>query len=391
MQVRRTKALTKIQNLDKRVRIIRGGTSASKTISILALLIQEAIVNKDLVISVVSSTIPAIRRGSYKDFLAILKGMNRYKESQHNRSLLRYTFTSGSYIEFFSTDQPDRVRGSRRDILFCNEANTLIGGFDAYQQLAVRTTKYIYLDFNPTTRFWVDKELIGKPDTDFLTLTYKDNDALPETIVKEIEAAKEKAKTSAYWANWWRVFGQGLSGNLEGVCIPNWKEIDRVPEDARLIGYGCDFGYVDPTVLIACYKYNNSYIFDEVFYRTNTVLRDLSNFLRDNEITENVIADHAEPKSIETLRRDGHSNVYPCTKGRDSVSYGINLLNQNEIYVTKRSKNLIRELQGYVWAKDKDGNTIEKPTGEHPDCIDACRYILTDTLENKHRGEYYIY
>ena len=121
------------------------------------------------------------------------------------------------------------------------------------------------------------------------------------------------------------------------------------------------------------------------------MLRDLSNFLRDNEITENVIADHAEPKSIETLRRDGHSNVYPCTKGRDSVSYGINLLNQNEIYVTKRSKNLIRELQGYVWAKDKDGNTIEKPSGEHPDCIDACRYILTDTLENKHRGEYFIY
>ena len=128
------------------------------------------------------------------------------------------------------------------------------------------------------------------------------------------------------------------------------------------MAHGVDFGYNDPTVVISLYKWNDAYIADEVFYKSNTVLRDLSLFLTQNNIKENLIADSAEPKSIETLRRDGH-NIYPCTKGRDSVNFGINLINQNEIYVTARSRNLKRELQGYIWAKDKEGNTLNKPSG----------------------------
>jgi phage terminase large subunit len=389
MQVKKTIALKKLQKLESRIRIVKGGTSASKTISILALLINYAINNRGKEISVVSESIPHLRRGALKDFLSILKGLNRYSDSQYNKSTLKYTFSNGSYIEFFSTDQPDKLRGARRTDLYINECNNV--PFDAYTQLAVRTSGVIWLDYNPSNLFWVDKELIGKKDTDYITLTYKDNNALPESIIKEIEKAKEKAKTSTYWANWWKVYGLGEQGSLEGVCIPDWKEIDNLPEDARLLAYGMDFGYsVDPTTLIGLYKWNDSYIFDEVLYKKGMLNRDISRFLSQLDIKENIVADSAEPKSIAELQGYGHS-IYGVSKGRDSIVYGLNLINQNEIYVTARSKNLKRELQGYVWAKDKEGNTLQKPTGAHPDCIDAARYVLTDQLENPNKGEYYIY
>jgi phage terminase large subunit len=389
MRVKKTIAFHRLKELQSRIRIVKGGTSASKTVSILCLLINYAISNRGKEISVVSESVPHLRRGALKDFLAILKGLNRYNDSQFNKSTLKYTFTNGSYIEFFSTDQPDKLRGARRTDLYINECNNV--PFDAYTQLATRTSGTIWLDYNPSNLFWVDKELIGQPDTDYITLTYKDNDALPESIVREIEKAKEKANTSTYWANWWRVYGLGEQGSLEGVCIPDWKEIDRIPEDARLLAYGMDFGYsVDPTTLIALYKWNDAYIYDEVLYKKGMLNRDISRFISQQDIKENIVADSAEPKSIAELTQYGH-NVYPVSKGRDSVVYGINLINQNEIYVTARSKNLKRELQGYIWAKDKEGNTLQKPTGAHPDCIDAARYVLTDQLENPNKGQYFVY
>ena len=388
MLPKKTTAVNKLRELKQRIKVIRGGTSAGKTIGILLILINDAIKNKGKEISVVASTIPSLRRGSLKDFLSIMQGLGRFDESKFNRSLLKYTFSNGSYIEFFSTDMPEKLKGARRTDLFMNECNNC--SFSSYQELSIRTSGDIWLDYNPVNRFWVDKELIGQPDTDYITLTYRDNENLTDAIVKELEKARVKAKTSTYWKNWCRVYLDGLTGSLEGACISDWKEIDNIPVEAKLLSYGMDFGYVDPHVIISLYKWNDAYIFDEVFYKTNVVLRDVSLFLKENNIKENIIADSAEPKSIETLRRDGH-NIYPCTKGRDSVIYGINLLNQNEIYITQRSKNLKRELQGYVWAKDKEGNTLQKPSGEHPDCIDAARYVLTDVLENPNKGQYFIY
>ena len=389
MQVARTKALNKLLELDKRIRVVKGGTSAGKTICILLILIDYAIRNEGKEISVVSESVPHLKRGAFKDFCALLKGIGRYKDTQLNRSSLKYTFTNGSYIEFFSTDSPDKLKGARRTDLYINECNNV--PFDSYNQLAVRTSGNVWLDYNPSSLFWVDKEIIGQEDADYVTLTYKDNEVLDQAIVNEIEKAKEKGKTSTYWANWWRVYGLGEIGSLEGVCIPDWKEIDNLPEEARLLSYGCDFGYsVDPTTLIALYKWNNAYIYDEVLYKKGMLNRDISRFLSQADIKENIVADSAEPKSIAELQGYGH-NIHGVTKGRDSVVYGINLMNQNEIYITSRSKNLKRELGGYVWAKDKEGNQLQKPTGLHPDCIDAARYVLTDQLENPNKGEYYIY
>jgi len=383
-----TTALKKLLRLKKRIKVVRGGTSASKTFSILPILIDRAIKTPNLEISVVSESIPHLRRGALKDFLKIMMALGRYTDNQFNKSTLKYTFGNGSYIEFFSVDQPDKLRGARRNVLYVNECNNV--DFDSYYQLAIRTSGEIWLDYNPSSLFWVDRELLTQDDVDFITLTYLDNEALSETIVKEIESAKEKALTSTYWANWWQVYGLGQTGSLEGVCIPDWQEIN-LPTEARLLCYGMDWGYSnDPTSLIAMYKYNDVYIFDELIYQKGLLNSDISDLLKTNEVNDIIYADSAEPKSIAELNSYGH-NVLPVTKGRDSIVYGLNLINQNKVYVTSRSKNLINELQNYIWMVDKQGNKLNKPIDAYNHAIDAMRYAMTSQLENPHKGNYYIY
>ena len=283
MRIKKTPAFYKLKELTERTRVVKGGTSAGKTICILAILINDAITNSGKEISVVSESIPHLRRGALKDFLSILKGLNRYSDSQFNKSTLKYTFSNGSYIEFFSTDQPDKLRGSRRTDLFINECNNV--SFEAYQQLSIRTSGDIWLDYNPTNLFWVDKELINTEDTNFITLTYKDNNELPDSIIKEIEKARLKASKSSYWANWWRVYGLGEIGTLEGACIPDWKQIYLIPPHARLLCHGLDFGYsVDEAALVALYKLDDAYIFDEVLYRKGMLNSHISQYLKNNQI-----------------------------------------------------------------------------------------------------------
>tara|TARA_R110000803_G_scaffold6446_4_gene20945 strand:- start:9476 stop:10639 length:1164 start_codon:yes stop_codon:yes gene_type:complete len=382
-----TTAIRKLHALTKRKKVIQGGTSAGKTFGILPILIDRCLRTPNLETSVVSESVPHLRRGAVKDFLKIMMYTNRYRDNQWNRSTLKYTFNNGSYIEFFSVEQPDKLRGARRNVLYVNEANNV--PFEAYNQLAIRTSGDIWIDFNPTANFWAHKEVATEDDADFITLTYKDNEALSQTIVEEIELARDKAKTSEYWANWWKVYGLGQVGSLDGVCIKQWNEIE-LPLEARLLCYGMDFGYSnDPTTLIGLYKYNDAYIFDEVIYQKKLLNSDISNLLSDNNITEVIYADSAEPKSIAELKTYRHK-VMPCTKGKDSIVYGINLINQNKIFITSRSTNLIKELQSYTWAKDREGNTINKPIDAFNHCIDAARYAMSSQLETPNKGKYFI-
>ena len=383
-----TTAIKKMSRLTARKRVVQGGTSAGKTFGILPLLIDKAIKESNLEISVVSESIPHLRRGALKDFLKIMLMLNRYRDSQFNKSTLKYTFTNGSYIDFFSVDQPDKLRGARRNVLYVNEANNI--PFDAYNQLAIRTSGDIWIDYNPTNEFWAHKQVLVDSDAELEVLTYKDNEALPQTIVNEIEKARVKAKTSTYWDNWWKVYGLGQIGSLEGVCITDWREI-QLPNEARLLCYGLDWGYSnDPSSLVALYKYNNAYIFDEVLYQKGLLNSEISNLLKSHEIKELIYADSAEPKSIAELNSYGHQ-ILPVSKGRDSIVYGINLINQNEVYITSRSKNLINELRNYIWLKDKEGNKMNKPIDAYNHAIDAMRYALTSQLADPHKGEYHIW
>jgi phage terminase large subunit len=332
------------------------------------MLITYAVQNPKCEISVVSETIPHLRRGAIRDFLKIMDMVGMFDPNKWNKSSLTYTFSNDSYIEFFSADQPQKLRGARRDVLFVNECNNI--DWESYYQMAIRTRKFIYLDYNPVAEFWVDSELVNDPDAEMIVLTYKDNEALDKSIVTEIEKARDRATTSNYWANWWRVYGLGEIGNLQGVIFSNWQTIDTIPEDARLLGIGVDFGYTnDPTAIVAVYEYNGQRIIDEVAYRTGMLNSDIAKALP-NHVP--VYADSAEPKSIDEIKRYG-IRIKGVTKGKDSINYGIQIMQSQSYLITSTSTNLIKELRNYCWDSDAQGRSMNTPTGV---ChgIDSFRY-----------------
>ena len=366
----KTTATKKIIALNKRIRAVAGGTSASKTVSILLYLIGLAQLDKDpKLTSIVSESFPHLKRGSMKDFLDILKIHNYYKDAHWNKSDFTYTFETGSKIEFFSADQPGKVRGPRRDRLFINEANNI--PYEAFDQLEIRTNDFIFLDWNPVAEFWFYDEVIKRDDTDFITLTYRDNEALNENVKRSIESRKNNPK-------WWRVYGLGLLGETEGKIYKDWQIIDGVPHEARLLRYGLNFGYsIHPAAMVAIYKYNDGLILDETLYGLGFSNRQIADVIK-NLDPGLICADSAEPKSIDELKTYG-INIIGVKKGKDSVKHGIHYVQDQKISITKRSTNVIKEYRNYMWLIDKDGRNTGKPEEPFHYSMDAVRYGIVGT------------
>lgn len=376
---RKTSAVEKILACKKRIRVIQGGSSAGKTIAILLVLIDIAQSKKNKLISVVSETIPHLKRGAIRDFLSIMEEHGYYKEANWNRSDFIYTFETGCKIEFFSADTPDKVRGPRREILFINECNNV--SFETYTQLAIRTNETIILDYNPVQQFWVHDEIMPKIDHDFLILTYLDNEGLPDTIKQEIESRK----ANKYF---WTVYGLGQLGEVEGLIYPGWKEVDEIPREARLERRWLDYGYTnDPTAIGDMYYLNGALYLDEVAYQKGLSNKQIADVILNQSRKVPVVADSAEPKSNDELRSYGIT-VLDADKGRDSVNAGIQLVQDQDVFVTKRSVNIIKERRNYMWLKDKNDRVVNEPSPIFNHHMDGIRYAARSLVPLKRRQDF---
>lgn len=369
-----------------RKRVVQGGTWAGKTFGIMAVLADKAARTPKLKITVAAETIPALREGALQDFLNIMTDTGRFFYDRFNGNALSYTFANGSRIQFKSFDSEGKAKtAGKRDILFINECNHI--PFKVADALMTRTEGDIWMDFNPDNEFWAHTEIMPLPDAEFLLLKYTDNEALPQTILDDLMQKMEKAKTSEYWKNWCRVYIDGEIGNLQGVVYPSWKMIDTLPEDARLERIGLDFGYSnDPTSAVAIYRWNGAWIWDELIYQTGLVNSEIAAMLKEYR-TVRIVADSAEPKSITELKRAG-LKIAPSQKGRDSVLFGIQTINGEEIYVTSRSINIINELRKYIWKEDRSGAKTGTPIDHYNHAMDAARYAMMDIIHKPNLGKY---
>lgn len=365
----------------RRVVANKGGTRSSKTYSVVQLLLTISLMSSKF-ISIVSESFPHLRRGVMKDFAEILDKENLVEgvNYEFNKSEYKYTFKNGSVVEFFSVDNWGKVKGSRRDILFINECNRI--SYETYRQLAVRTTETIFLDWNPDNEFWYEEHIAQRDTTKEIHSTYLDNPYLDKAQIAEIESNR-------YNEQWWRVYGLGLTGHIEGTIYRPFIQIDELPEARSRMHhvYGLDFGYSnDPTALLDVYidESGKKIYVDELIYKSGMLNSEIAEELARRGISSSteIFADAAEPKSIDELGRKVYRyNVKPAYK-KDMLSQ-IQFLQQFEIYVTSRSLNVIKESRQYKWKEDRDGNAVNEPTDAFNHAMDALRYAVFTALRKQ--------
>lgn len=374
-----TSATQKIFELKKRIRGIAGGTSASKTISILIWCIDycQRKQGKNKVLDVVSESYPHLEKGAMYDFQSIMRDRGYWVENRWHKTKHTYTFETGNILQFYSIDTYSKAHGPRRDVLFVNEANPI--DYKIIDQLITRTREIVWMDWNPSEEFWFYTEMLGKrDDIDFITLTYKDNGALDKITIAEIESHKNNKQ-------WWQVYGLGQLGEITSRIYTGWQMIDDIPHEARLERYWLDFGYTnDPTAIGALYYYNGGYILDEIAYRKGLLNSQIAAYFS-NLSKALIIADSAEPKSIDEIKLYD-LDIIPAEKGKDSVVNGIAQVQAQKISVTKRSLNIIKEYRNYLWITDKNGNVINEPEPGFDHHMDGLRYAITSIVRPTQQG-----
>lgn len=387
----RTTAINKILKLTKRVKAIQGGTSAGKTFGIIPVIIDKAIKTPGLECSIVSESLPHLKKGAIKDFKKIMKQTKRWDSRKWHITNKTYTFFNGSYIEFFGADDSSKQKGPRRDLLYMNEANNM--AFETYRELSKRTKQDIYLDWNPTNPFWFHDEIQNDYNVEFIILTYKDNEGCPQSAIDDIILGKSKAFFNTelpddkiftpdniknpFWANDYRVYGLGLTGQLQGAIFTDW--IRGEFDESLSYCYGMDFGFnPSPTTLIRVavdIRKKKLYLKEE-FYRTELSTNDIAGITKSRikYKMDLIIADGIELREINELRAC-NLNVHPAEKGPGSIKAGIKSMQSYQIIVCGESENLENELNHYIWNDKKAG--IPQKAFDH--LIDPARYAF-DTL-----------
>ena len=377
-----TNVFHKAYKSSTRITCLQGGTRSSKTYSLCQLFIVKALKETGKVFTICRKTLPALKGTAYRDIINLLKELDLYREENHNKSELSYVLGNNNLLEFISIDQSQKIRGRKRDYLWLNEANEF--NYEDYQQLILRTTDKVYLDYNPSDPYsWIYDKVITRDDCTFIKSTYKANPFLDKDTIAEIERLKDIDP------DYWRVYGMGEIGSIQTMIFRNFQLVDEV--QGRLIGYGLDFGFTNsPTALVAVYQSDDNLYIKEMLYEKRLTNTDLANKMKEFRIDRQseIIGDSAEPKSIEEIYRQGF-NIKPAKKGA-GIHLGIDIMRRYNLHITKDSVNAIKEFRGYKWATDKNGDVLNTPVKVNDHLIDATRYLCLNKLSINHSGKYYI-
>lgn len=362
----------------KTILSLQGSSRSAKTFNTLIFLIVFILKNNGTRLSIVRKTLPALKGSVLIDFKDVLIRMNLWSDKQLNKTELIYRFPNGSWVEFFSTDDEQKIRGRKRNILFANEANEL--SYLEWQQLIMRTTRFAVIDYNPSFSedHWIESVNKDKDTFHFIS-TYKDNPFLEQKIIDDIEKLKDKNKSL------WTVYGLGLRAVIEGRIFDDYEIVDIIPEHIRNIWVGMDFGYTnDPTAILNVAIDGDSLYMDEICYRTRMLTNDIIKVLKAECQDRKVISESADPRLIDEIHNAG-INIHAVEKFQGSVMAGITKMQEYRLKITKRSTHIKKEIDNYVYDQDKEGKYLNQPIDAFNHAIDGARYVILQEVIGRNR------